>query len=154
MIPAVTPEPENGSLSVNMLKEFLQGEWWLLRDIDDRRLGKAGRFEGEALFAPLAEGLLYDEAGRMRFGDHEGPAARRYRYDFPAPQRAAVSFAEGGFFHDLDLTTGTWSTEHRCGADHYRGEFRVEGPACWSADWRVTGPRKNLRLRTRFRRRA
>jgi hypothetical protein len=63
-----------------------------------------------------------------------------------------VAFADGRPFHTLDLTAGGCAVEHRCGGDRYDGAYRLTGPDTLEVDWRVTGPRKDLEIRTTYRR--
>jgi hypothetical protein len=142
---------------VKALKTFLEGEWRLERTLDDRRAGQQGSLSGRAVFAAEGDGLLYREEGRLVIGGpadptYEGPALQSYRYDFPAPGRAAVSFRDGRFFHALDLTGGSWRCTHLCAPDRYDGEFTVSGPHAWRVVWRVSGPRKDLTLDSAYRR--
>jgi len=134
------------------LRGFLAGSWRLTRALDDRRAGQLGRLEGAAVFTAADGDLLYREEGRLTIGGHDGPALQSYRYAFPAPGRAAVSFADGRFFHDLDLTSGAWACRHDCGEDRYDGDFSVLGADRWRVVWRVTGPRKELILDSTYRR--
>lgn len=145
-------ENEEKSLLINDLKRFLYGKWRLERSLDDRRAGQRGRLSGEALFTEQGDDLLYREAGLLSIGDHEGPALQSYRYSFPDVGRAAVSFSDGRFFHNLDLTQGAWTCTHLCDPDRYEGEFAVLGPDAWRVVWRVTGPRKDLVLDSTYRR--
>lgn len=143
---------------VNDLRAFLQGEWSLERRVADRRAGQQGRLTGVARFAPDDAGLLYREEGRLAIGApanpvYEGPALQSYRYAFPAPGRAAVQFADGRFFHDLDLTAGRWAPTHLCAPDRYEGDFTALGPDAWRVVWTVAGPRKDLVLDSTYRRR-
>lgn len=132
------------------LKAFLVGRWRLSRMILDRRAGDHGSFEGTAVFRVENDGLIYLEQGVFKLGGYEGPAKQLHHYRFPKPWRAEVSFAHGGFFHDLDLSRGFWAAEHLCGADTYNGTFHAEGSDRWEAVWRVTGPRKDQELTTRY----
>lgn len=138
------------------LRAFLEGRWNLEREIDDKRLGQHGTLKGEAAFTPEGEGLLYRERGLLSLDGHEGEAYQIYRYDFPTPRHAVVCFQDGRLFHDLDLSGGRCTAEHRCGDDLYQGRFLVAeastGPSIWESAWRVTGPRKNLLLTSRYRR--
>lgn len=138
---------------ISDLKSFLQGEWSIERRLDDRRAGQVGRLAGAAAFTPEGAGLLYREEGRLSIGGYEGPALQTYRYAFPAPRRATVRFADGRFFHDLDLSAGGWRCSHLCGDDRYEGEFSLLEPGCWRVVWTVTGPRKDLVLDSHYRRR-
>jgi hypothetical protein len=134
------------------LRAFLAGAWRLTRRLDDRGAGVSGVLDGEARFDADGAGLAYREDGDLRMAAYEGRVWRCYRYGFPAPHRAEVYFADGRAFHVLDLSRGHWTAEHACGADLYRGAFRVDGPDTWRATWRVRGPRKDLILRGVYRR--
>ncbi len=139
-------------LQVKDLKGFLYGAWRLERRIDDRRAGQQGGLSGTAVFETEGAGLLYREEGRLILGGHDGPALQSYRYGFPAAGRAAVAFADGRFFHDLDLTGGAWACVHLCDPDRYDGEFTALDANCWRVVWKVTGPRKDLTLDSTYRR--
>ena len=137
---------------IKELKVFLQGEWRLERRIDDRRAGERGCFDGGAVFVTDADGLLYREDGRLVLGSHDGPALQHYRYDFLDRHHAAVSFRDGRFFHELDLSAGAWRCRHLCGEDRYDGEFAALGADAWRVVWHVSGPRKDLILDSTYRR--
>lgn len=139
-------------ISVNDLRGFLEGNWKLDRQILDHRRGETGQLVGKSRFVADGEALVYREEGRLTLGDHSGPAEQVYSYSFPAVHRASVRFADGRFFHDLDLSGGTWACTHLCGDDRYDGEFRALGPETWQAVWQVKGPRKDLRLDSTYRR--
>lgn len=149
-------DPEN-LLQISNLKGFLEGEWRLVRRIDDRRAGQPGRLTGEAVFSADGADLQYREEGRLVIGGpadpvHAGLALQSYRYAFPAPQRAAAHFRDGRFFHDLDLTSGHWACTHLCDPDRYEGEFAVLDADTWRVVWTVAGPRKDLTLDSTYRR--
>jgi len=138
------------------LRAFLGGAWHLERDLEDRRAATRGRLAGRAVFAPEGAvpgaALRYREAGELAFAGHRGAFYRVYLYRFPRPGRAEVAFDDGRPFHDLDLTRGAWAAVHRCGDDLYEGRFAATGADAWRAVWRVTGPRKDLVLTSRYRR--
>jgi len=137
------------------LRAYLAGAWEIRRDLDDRRRGQRGRFEGTADFTAGDEGALdYREEGLLALGGFETLAHQSYSYTFPAPHLAEVRFADGRPFHALDLRAGGWEAEHLCVADLYRGRFRAEGPERWSVTWTVSGPRKDHVLESRFTRAA
>lgn len=145
-------------LLINDLRTFLQGEWNLERRVQDRRAGQDGALTGAATFAAAGSELLYREEGRLVIGEHanpvyEGPALQSYRYAFLEPARATVSFNDGRFFHDLDLSSGAWACTHLCDADRYDGDFSALGRDALCVVWTVTGPRKDLVLDSRYRRR-
>jgi hypothetical protein len=86
----------------------------------------------------------------MVLGDYQGHAERRYRFRFTGPWRAAVGFADGRPFHELQLCAGETAVEHLCGNDLYRGRYRLAGDHRWRLAWRITGPRKDLSLDTAY----
>ena len=144
-------EPNARVLAIADLRAFLTGTWRIARTVEDARSGQDGGFEGTAVFAPLPDGgLLLTESGTMRLGGYSGPAEQTYRYAFPeGPGRAQVFRHDGMPFHELDLTTGSADAVHLCGADLYRGSFRVERHDEWVVEWSVNGPRKDYHMVTR-----
>ncbi len=107
-------------------------------------------------FAPEGQGLVYRGRLVLLFGAFTGLAERIYRYSFPVPGRAEISFEDGRPFHTLDLSHGRWSVAHCCCDDLYRGSFEIEGRDYWTMVWRVSGPFKDHMLSGRrgWRRRA
>ncbi|MFO1190023.1 MAG: DUF6314 family protein [Alphaproteobacteria bacterium] len=130
-------------IAVTDLCAYLAGGWRIERRIRDRRLHCDGLFSGHATFRAAAGGLRYEETGRLRFGDYQGQARRGAHYDFVAPDKANVTFEDGGLFHDLVLTKGLWRVLHPCGPDLYRGRIQARSADCWQVAWRVSGPRKD-----------
>lgn len=148
-------EPAGGAaeaVPVAELRAFLRGAWSLERELADRAATRRGRARGRAVFAPDGAALRYREEGILTLGDYRGAFFRDGLYRFPTPARAEVAFADGRPFHDLDLTHGAWRACHRCGDDRYEGRFAVLHADAWQAVWRVTGPRKDWVLSSRFRR--
>ena len=135
---------------VRDLRAFLAGGWVVARTIVDRRTGQSGTFAGRAHFAPEDEGLVYHEEGRLALGAFETIASQVYLYRVPTPHRAAVAFGDGRTFHALDLSGGSWTAEHRCGQDLYRGRFAALGADGWTVQWVITGPRKDQRLESLY----
>lgn len=140
------PMQSKAPLPVDDLAGFLDGDWRLVRRLESREPRRSGTAEGLASFRPMEGGLDYLETMDVCFADYRGHATRGHRYRLVEPGRADVCFADGGFFHSLDLRRGRWRAEHVCGEDVYRGSFRVIGPQVWVVRWRVRGPRKNLRI--------
>ncbi|MEU7645660.1 DUF6314 family protein [Streptomyces huasconensis] len=139
----------------------LVGEWRVTRTVRDLTDGSEGRFTGTTLFSPLPTpppltasekgGLLHHEAGTFTWHGVARPAERTLRFlPGAAPGTARVEFADGRFFHDLDLRTGRHETDHSCAADLYRGEFEVYDADHWRTRWRVGGPAKDLLLVTEY----
>ncbi len=142
----------SGTTTITDLQAFLEGAWRVLRTVEDRRAGMRGGFLGRGSFVPDAAGLGYAEDGVLRLAAYRGRARRRYRYRFPAPYRADVTFEDGRPFHALDLSRGTWAVTHACGKDTYRATFRVLGCDGWSARWHIAGPRKDQLVTSHYRR--
>ncbi|WP_116040850.1 DUF6314 family protein [Amycolatopsis palatopharyngis] len=139
---------------VRNLTNYLIGDWLVEREILGTSGIGIGSFSGTAVFQAVDDELVYREDGVLDLGAHRGPATRVLYYRPTGPARAAVHFEHGGFFHDVDLSTGWWQTEHPCRADQYLGEYHVLGPTRWQQRWRVTGPAKDHTIVTDLRRPA
>lgn len=128
------------------------GTWRLMRWIEDRRAGLKGQLDGHAHFACDAEGLVQDEGGTLRLGTAPPlHATRRYLWRAGAGGRIEVRFADGRAFHDFVLPGvapggTTPRAAHPCGGDLYRVRYDFARWPDWSAEWRVSGPRKDYRM--------
>jgi hypothetical protein len=111
-----------------------------------------GRLTGTARFTPERGGLRYAEGGTLIFGAYHGTASQNYGFGLSNPDLAAVQFDDGRPFHQLDLRTGRAEIFHACAPDDYRGRYRVDRWTTWSLVWRIKGPRKDLRIATRYHR--
>lgn len=135
---------------------YLAGSWRVERSVRDLASGETGTFSGTTLFSPLDEvgptgGLLHQESGTFTWQGAPRPAERTLRFlPGSSPAGAEVRFADGRFFHDLDLTAGHHVADHPCAADLYRGEFTVLDADRWRTVWRVGGPAKDLVLTTDY----
>lgn len=138
--------------SIKHLAPFLVGEWRLSRRFVSLDTELTGTAAGVASFRPQPEGLTYHETVDVNYAGRVGPASRTYHYRLTALGCARVHFVDGRFFHTFDLREGRWRVEHLCGDDVYRGGFRVLNTGFWIARWRVSGPRKNLRISTLYER--
>lgn len=124
-----------------------EGLWRLERRIEDR-LGPGGLMTGEARLTPDAEGLVYDETGALRLGDG-APFAATQRYLWrESGDGIELRFADGRFFHRFALARP--EAEHPCGADLYKVRYDFAAWPDWRAEWRVTGPRKDYVMATRY----
>lgn len=138
------------------LRDYFLGEWRLVRLIRDCRAGQSYRLDGAARFSatdPQGQEALYSETGSFEAGGIQLQTERRYHYRWLANGTAEVRFADGRPFHDLAPQDGLCRVTHLCGADLYRGRYRLLGPDRWRLAWHVTGPRKALVLSAEYRRR-
>ena len=137
---------------------FLAGSWQVERTVRDLAADVTGTFTGTTDFLPdpaEAGTLLHVESGSFTWRGTARPAERTLLYvPGEEPGTAVVRFADGRFFHGLDLRTGHHVADHPCSADLYRGEFTVYDAGRWRTVWRVKGPAKDLVLTTDYRRRA
>ncbi len=133
-----------------------EGTWRLERriaDVGSRRL--VGRFRGEARFARSPDGDLdYLEEGALLLPQGGSfKATRRYLWRFDGPL-LRVFFDDGRPFWEVDAAGGGIGSAHLCGADLYRARLVLSGWPRWRLAWRVTGPRKDLVIASRFWREA
>lgn len=72
---------------VRDLRRFLLGDWSVVRQVFDRRLGVRGRFTGRARFSPSGDALHYEEVGVLRFAGRSHRATRKLTYTFRSTLR-------------------------------------------------------------------
>lgn len=108
------------------------------------------RLTGTAIFTDHRDGLLFEESGRMVMGAFRGETSRSYLFAAPQGSQCEVRFADGRPFHRLDLAEGGDEVRHDCAPDLYRGRYRVMDQNRWTLAWRITGPRKDLVMVSRF----
>lgn len=142
-------------LHVHDLIAFLRGPWLFERKVFDGTREQEATATGTAHYDDELmngqPGLRYHEDGELDLGDIKVQTEREYIYGFLADGGVAeVRFADGRFFHVLDLSKGMVRVEHHCGDDHYQGLFRVLTDKAWLSVWRVTGPRKSQVITTHF----
>ncbi|MEU7429411.1 DUF6314 family protein [Streptomyces sioyaensis] len=133
---------------------YLAGRWDVERTVHDLRTGTEGHFRGTAEFRPddAAGALLHHEEGQLTWGGTVYPASRTLRLRPRPDGTAAVDFADGRPFHDLDLRTGRWTAVHPCAEDGYEGCFTAVTADEWQLRWRVAGPAKDQLLCSVYRR--
>lgn len=131
-------------------RAYLAGTWRVRRTMRDHAAGREGVFEGTAAIRRQGAGLVWREAGTVRFGDHEGPASRVLRVMPAGDGGWEVHFDDGRPFHPLDLRTGVCDVVHLCGRDRYEGTYRALGAGAMSVAWRIRGPAKDLELSGRY----
>ena len=132
----------------------LAGAWSIERVVRDLAHGRDAAFSGLARIAPDdgGDGLTWAEEGRLVTEGHAGPARRTLRI-VPAGGGWEVLFEDGRPFHPLDLDGGDCTVVHLCGRDRYDGTYRMAGDDTLFVRWRVTGPAKDLDIRSEYRRR-
>ncbi|MFT3973878.1 MAG: DUF6314 family protein [Amaricoccus sp.] len=128
-----------------------EGRWRIERDIEDVKAGRTGRFAGEAVFAPVLDGLAYVETGTLTLqGAAPMAASRRYLWRAGGPGTIEVLFEDGRFFHRIDAEEPTSGAVHACAPDLYRVRYDFRGWPRWLAEWRVSGPRKDYAMVSRY----
>lgn len=139
---------------VHDLLEYLRGPWMFERKVFDMHTGKEVTARGVANFLDELmngkPGLRYREDGELDLGGMVLQTEREYIYGFPADSLAEVRFADGRFFHVLDLSKGIVRVDHACGDDRYQGLFRALTEIAWLSVWRVDGPRKSQVITTHY----
>jgi hypothetical protein len=128
-----------------------EGRWRIERTIEDVAAGRTGRFAGAARFEPVAGGLAYAEAGTLTLeGAAPMAASRRYLWRDAGSGTIEVFFEDGRFFHRIDAEEPLTGAVHDCAPDAYRVRYDFRGWPRWQAEWRVTGPRKNYAMVSRY----
>lgn len=128
-----------------VLSDFA-GDWRVTRRIADAR-GPDAVFEGAASWRPDGDSMLYHESGTMTLAGHPPlHATRRYVWT----EDLAVHFEDGRLFHRVPPEGGM--ARHWCDPDVYELTYAFEAWPCFAVHWRVTGPRKDYRAETEYRR--
>ncbi|MEU5418643.1 DUF6314 family protein, partial [Streptomyces sp. NPDC020667] len=149
LAPAPPPSGSPDTLPVQDAAAYLAGWWTVDRTLVDLRTGSCGVFRGTAEFRRLDDAsLLHVEDGELSWNGAVNRAGRTLKLFPQADGTAEVTFADGRFFHDLDLRGGSWTTRHPCGQDLYDGTFTVASPAEWHVRWHTAGPAKDQLLRS------
>lgn len=128
-----------------VLADF-RGDWRVHREIAQAR-GPGARFEGIARWGEADGGLSYVETGTMTLAGQPPMAAER-RYFWT--EDLSVLFDDGRFFHRVPAAGGT--AQHWCDPDSYTLVYDFDAWPDFTVDWRVTGPRKDYRAHTAYRR--
>ncbi|WGH79013.1 DUF6314 family protein [Jannaschia ovalis] len=110
--------------------------------------GATVRFAGAAEWRPEGAWLRGVETGEIRQGGQVF-AARRETLWREGPDGIEVAFGDGRPFHVIGPDG---RAHHDCAPDTYLLRYDLSAWPRWSVRWRVTGPRKDYRALTRYRR--
>ena len=138
----------NSGIDVNTGKAILalgdfSGVWTLERTITDKFGQMNGRFAGQAVLSPDAQGLTYHEAGKLTLANGSQMRAERQYVWRISEERIRVCFADGTAFHSFAPAGICKGTPHTCGADLYRCTYDFRDWPRWTTTWIVNGPRKD-----------
>ncbi|MCZ2402611.1 hypothetical protein IV498_05285 [Paenarthrobacter sp. Z7-10] len=137
------------TFAVADLRSYLLGRWRLERVLRNRGAAVEGTLMGFVLFTADDGGLRQSEQGTMMWPTHSGPASREYLLrQTTEPCALDVLFTDGRPFHRMDLSTGSWSSDHWCAPDDYRVRYDARSRDRLDFEWDVRGPAKNLLLQT------
>ena len=78
-------------------------------------------------------------------------ATRRYLWKDGGAGTIDVLFDDGRLFHRFDAEDEAPAAEHACPPDTYRVRYDFRRWPRWQAEWRVTGPRKDYGILSRYR---
>ena len=127
----------------------LVGRWDFRRRLVDRSAGILGRATGTLTVTAAGAGCRWREDGELAWNGRRAPISRTLGLAFIDGEWWAT-FADGGLFHPW-----RWDVvvEHPCGHDLYRGLLRLGGDGNrLRIGWDVTGPAKQQRILTAYRR--
>ena len=129
------------------LSDF-EGRWRLTRRIEDFRSGQTGSLQGTSDWRPDGVGLRQEEVGVLVFGSAPPMQATRTYLWRQEGTGLAVLFQDGRPFHRLSAQG--LSDRHLCDPDTYDVTYDFARWPDWTQEWRVTGPRKDARIFSRF----
>lgn len=127
-----------------------EGRWTVARQIENA-VGPDAVFTGRVLFEPGEGGLVHREEGQITFDGQTAMTATRVYVWRAAAAGVDVFFDDGRYFHHIADGKNP-SDRHDCVPDVYDVAYDFSGWPRWSSVWRVTGPRKDYVMRTRFER--
>lgn len=149
---AVTGDGKIGNVLNNRELGDFVGRWKILRRIEDFKAGQTLSGAGEAVFAETAEGLLYTEQLTLTLPNGATTLATRSYKWCAQGSEIEVFFEDGLPFHHFDPTVLNQECFHACDPDSYQGHYDFSRWPAWQVTWRVTGPRKDYRLISRYER--
>ncbi|MCK0166065.1 DUF6314 family protein [Jannaschia sp. S6380] len=125
----------------------LSGRWTTARALIHAD-GSGAQFLGSTIWTPEGGRMRCVEAGDLHQDGRTFPA-RRETFWHAFSDGIAVSSSDGRPFHRIGPDQDAL---HDCPPDTYRLRYDWSAWPAWSVRWRVTGPRKNYRALTRYRR--
>jgi hypothetical protein len=100
-------------------------------------------------FSPWKDCWLATETGVLSNPHSIFPFSRQYVYELDGSE-IIVRFQDGRWFHTIDCQSfPNVDFVHHCGNDLYKGSVAIS-ESSWEQKWQITGPKKNLRIRTYF----
>lgn len=125
---------------------------WLLDRVVTHSDGTEHRLLGRAEFRRSGVRLVHDEEGILT-GDGMPPVRATRRYIWRAePGRLECAFPDNRPFHTIPLGVERPETTYLCPPDRYVVSYDFADAAEWRSTWRVTGPRKDYRMVSTYRR--
>ncbi len=141
--------------SVYHLRQYLEHPWRFQRQIVHHDTGQLVHIHGTVSWQDISEPnaapmLCCRETGVIQLANYTGKATQMYGYTFKSDVHAEVSFSDGRFFYNLNLTTSHCKIQHLCGDDTYDGVVDAITDTTYQQIWRVIGPRKDYTSHTTF----
>lgn len=140
---SATTSPKAPMSTERRLSDFL-GRWEIARDVIPAQ-GPRATLTGQATWSAAQDGAHYHESGVLRLqGAAPMTAERRYFW----ASDLSVFFEDGRFFHRVPAGGG--QAMHFCDPDTYVVAYDFNGWPSFELRHRVTGPRKDYEMITRF----
>jgi hypothetical protein len=129
-----------------------EGRWRLDRRIEHASGQGNATLQGETLFSRSGQTLVQEEVGRLRIDGASGAGLQAERRYLWRTERGwiAISFADGRPFHAVPLGVVDPEATHLCSPDRYEVRYDFGNWPEWTTFWRVTGPRKDYVMTSRY----
>jgi Family of unknown function (DUF6314) len=134
---------------IRATKGYLEGDWLIVRIIENAPDGLIGELWGEARFVDDGEGLTCHETGVLRFQGEDFHMERVSLWRFPEPGHVEVRYADGRPFHQF-LTEQPIALEIEGDASfEILYEFQE---ASWISRWQMDEAGRSYLMTTLYRR--
>ena len=90
----------------------------------------------------------------MAMAGYQGEAWQTYRLKPQSSGDVAVVFPDDRLFFTLPQGDRLLTIDHDCAPDSYKGALEIIDRDQWTLEWHVTGPRKNYRMASQYKRTA